>query len=264
MIRVLTALALLAVLVGTLWLPPIAFVVVLAVFLAVGWGEYAALAAAAGASPLRGLGAPLAIACALSFAAEDARMPIVALGGAAVFAAVAGLAGGRRHPGLAVRRTVATLGGVCWLGLLPGFYVAVRYQDNGVVLIALLFAAIGSGDTAAYYGGTVFGRRPLAPNLSPKKTIEGAAFGLAASAAAAAFVAFYWLPDANWLNAALVGLVLGIVGQAGDLFESAVKRVADVKDSSTLLPGHGGVLDRLDGVLFGGPVLYAAAVFDLL
>lgn len=264
MIRVLTAIVLLAVLAGTLWLPPVAFVAVLALFLAVGWTEYAALASAAGATPLRGLGAPIVIACAASFAAADPRMPILAFGVAVLAAAVAGLAAGRRHPALAVRRTVGTLGGICWLGLLPGFYVALRYHDDGVILIALAFAAVSSGDIGAFYGGTLFGRHPLAPNLSPKKTIEGTVCGLAASGIGAAVVAHFWLPGATWSTGLLLGLMLGAVGQAGDLFESSVKRTAEVKDSSTLLPGHGGVLDRLDGLLFGGPVIYAAVVLGIL
>ena len=264
MIRILTAIVLLAVLAVALWLPPVAFVAVLAVFLAIGWSEYAALASAAGATPLRGLGAPLVIACAASFAVDDPRMPILAFGGAVLMAAVAGLAAGRRHPSLAVRRTVGTLGGICWLGLLPGFYVSMRYQENGAILIALAFAAVSSGDIGAYYGGSLLGRHPLAPKLSPKKTIEGTVFGLAASAIGAAVVAHFWLPTATWTTGLLVGLVLGVVGQAGDLFESSVKRTAAVKDSSTLLPGHGGVLDRLDGLLFGGPVLYAAVVLGFL
>lgn len=264
MIRILTAIVLLFILGGTLWGPPIAFVVVLAVFLAVAWNEYASLAAEAGATPLRGLGAPLAIACMASFAYPDPRTPVVIFAAACLLAALAGLAAGKRHPALAVRRVVATIGGLVWLGLLPGFYVALRYTEHGVALIALLFAAVAAGDIFAFYGGSLFGRHPLAPELSPKKTLEGTGFGLAASAIGAAVVCFYWLPETTWTTGLGVGLLLGVVGQAGDLFESSLKRAANTKDSSRLLPGHGGVLDRLDGLLFAGAALYACVFFDLL
>jgi len=264
LIRILTAIVLLSILAGTLWLPPYAFVVVLAVFLAVAWREYAGLAAAAGASPLNGFGAPLSIACAASFAADDLRTPIVVTGVAFLLSAVLSLAAGRQHPTLAIRRTIGTVGGICWLGVLPGFCVALRYEPRGVALIVLLFAAVSSGDIAAYYGGSQFGRRPLAPNLSPQKTIEGTLFGLVGSGVGAALVVHFWIDGAAWPVGLAVGLVLGAVGQAGDLFESALKRSADAKDSSGILPGHGGILDRLDGLLFSGVMLYAAVYLGLL
>lgn len=264
MLRILTAALLLAILAVTLWLPPIAFVVVLAVFLLVAWNEFAALAAEAGAAPLRGVGAPLAIACAASFAAPDPRLPATVFGLAILGCAVLGLVAGSGHPSLAVRRAVSTVAGICWLGLLPGFYVALRYEADGVALIALLFAAVSSGDVAAYYGGRLLGRHPLAPHLSPGKTIEGTICGLLAAAVGAAVVTYYFLPASSWPRGVAVGIALGAIGQAGDLLESSLKRAAGSKDSSRILPGHGGVLDRLDGLLFGGAVLYAAVVLGVL
>ncbi len=264
MIRILTAVGLLAILAAALWLPPVAFVVVLGAFLALAWREYAGLAAAAGATPVSGLGAPLSIACASSFAFPDPRTPIVVAAMALLLAATLGLAAGRQQPTLAIRRAMATVCGICWLGILPGFYVALRYEPQGVALIVVLFAAVSLGDIAAYYGGSAFGKHPLAPGLSPKKTIEGSICGLAASGLGAAVVVHYWIDGASWPAGLAVGLLLGAVGQAGDLVESSLKRAADTKDSSTLLPGHGGVLDRLDGLLFGGAALYAAVFFGLL
>lgn len=264
MIRVLTAAALVALVVAALYFPPPAFVVVLALFVAVGWGEFAALAAAAGAAPLRGLGGPMAIACAASFAPPFPGTPSLVFGLTALLAAAAGLGAGRHHPGLAVRRVVATIGGLCWLGLLPGFYVALRYDDNGVALIALVIASISSGDIVAYYGGSLLGRHALAPHLSPKKTVEGTVCGLLASAVGGGVVSHFWLPDTPWSSGALLGVVLGTAGQVGDLFESSLKRAAGSKDSSRVLPGHGGILDRIDGLLFGGCVAYVALFFDLI
>lgn len=264
MIRILTGAVLIALLVATLWAPPLAFVALLALFQAIGWREFASLAAETGAAPLRGLGGPLAIVCAASFAAARPGTPIMVFGLAVLLSAIAGLAAGKQHPGLAVRRVMATVGGLCWLGLLPGFYIALRYENDGVALIVLVIAAISSGDIAAYYGGSLFGRHALAPELSPKKTIEGTILGLVASTAAATAVGHYWLPDLLSTRAALLGLALGAVGQVGDLFESSLKRGAGSKDSSGLLPGHGGVLDRIDGLLFGGCAAYAAVFFDLI
>ncbi len=120
-----------------------------------------------------------------------------------------------------------------------------------------LYGAVAIGDSAAFYGGTKFGRRRLAPYLSPNKSVEGSLFGLAGSALVGV-VAAHWLPGMSYLQGAIAAAALGVVGQSGDLIESALKRAAGQKDSSRLLPGHGGVLDRIDAHLPAGAVLYAA------
>jgi phosphatidate cytidylyltransferase len=266
LIRILTSIVLLLILAGALWLPPTAFVIILAVFLAVAWSEYARLATSVGATPLYlyGFGALLPITCTASFADSDPHTPITVTAVALLLSATLGLATGRHHPTIAIRGTIATVGGICWLGVLPGFYIALRYEPQGVALISLLFVAVSFGDVAAYYGGSLFGHRPLAPNLSPQKTIEGALFGLAGSSIGGAIVVHYWIVGATWPIGVAIGLLLGAVGQVGDLFESALKRAANTKDSSSILPGHGGILDRLDALLFGGATLYAAVYFGLL
>ena len=262
--RIVTAVVLIALFAASLYFTeqPVVFVAVLMGFLALAWREYSGLAAEAGAAPLRGLGMLLAISCAAAFALPYPGAPIAALGAAAVISTAAGLAAGQKHPALAVRRVVATFGGCVWLGLLPGFQVGLRYRPNdGIAWLVFLYVAVSAGDIFAYYGGRTMGRHPLAPSLSPKKTIEGTISGLVASTIGAAIIGFYWLPELDLVSAGLLGLLLGAVGQAGDLFESSLKRAAKTKDSSALLPGHGGILDRIDGLLFGGAALYVVLFF---
>lgn len=263
MVRILTAVVLIALLAASLALAPPFYAAMLVVFVALAWQEFASLAAEAGATPLRGLGMLLALGCALSFAAPEPLTPVVAMGGAMILGTVASLAAGKRHPVLAVRRAVATLGGCLWLGVLPGFHLALRYRDDGVIWLVFLYVSVAAGDIAALYGGRLFGRRPLAPSLSPKKTLEGGAFGLVASMVGAGMVANYWMPGLEAPRAILIGLLLGAIGQAGDLFESALKRAAKTKDSSEILPGHGGILDRIDSLLFAGAALFAILFLDL-
>jgi phosphatidate cytidylyltransferase len=142
-----------------------------------------------------------------------------------------------------------TLLGVYWIGLAIGQIVLLRGlpHGGGIVLDILLGTFIA--DTGAYVGGRLFGRRPLAPRLSPNKTVEGLVFGVAGAAAAVWCAGLYqdWL--GGW-DALLLGLVVGLAAPLGDLFESKVKRDAGAKDAGTLFGAHGGALDRLDAALF--------------
>jgi len=116
-------------------------------------------------------------------------------------------------------------------------------------------------DTAQYYAGRLFGRTPLAPAISPKKTLEGAMGGFVFGTLLMAVAGYWWLPDVSWLIRTLLGAAVVALGIAGDLFESMLKRSAGVKDSSALIPGHGGVLDRIDSWLFAAPVYYVFVRF---
>jgi phosphatidate cytidylyltransferase len=123
----------------------------------------------------------------------------------------------------------------------------------------LVVLTVVASDSSQYYAGRLFGRTPLAPAISPKKTIEGAIGGLAGGALVMAWLGAAWLPTMSLGARAGLGLVLVAVGIVGDLLESAVKRAAAVKDSSHIIPGHGGVLDRIDALLLVVPV-YGVAI----
>ncbi|MFQ5692913.1 MAG: phosphatidate cytidylyltransferase, partial [Nitrospinota bacterium] len=124
--------------------------------------------------------------------------------------------------------------------------------------VFFLLLVVWGGDTGAYYGGRAWGKRPLNARLSPKKTRAGAVAGLGAGVAGALLARLWFLPGGGWVEVGTAALLLGAAGQVGDLAESALKRAAGVKDAGGLIPGHGGVLDRLDSLTFAGPVLYAA------
>jgi phosphatidate cytidylyltransferase len=142
-----------------------------------------------------------------------------------------------------------------YIGAPLGMLVALQMLA-GPKATLLLMATIVVSDSAQYYTGRAFGRRPLAPAISPKKTVEGAIGGVVFGALFMAVAMTFVFPLTPIVVRVLLGLVIVFLGIAGDLFESRLKRVAGLKDSSTLIPGHGGVLDRIDALLFAIPVFY--------
>jgi phosphatidate cytidylyltransferase len=160
---------------------------------------------------------------------------------------------------------VAVLGAV-YPGLLLGTVVRLRQLPDGVAWLVLALAVTWLNDTGAYFAGRVYGQRKLYPRISPSKTWEGAAGGLLASIGGALAVkSLGWLPQLPWWGSVVVGAGAGVLGPLGDLSESMLKRAYGAKDSSRLLPGHGGVLDRIDALLFTGPfVLLCARVLPNL
>lgn len=144
---------------------------------------------------------------------------------------------------------------IIYLGLSLGALVGV-HAFGGRGAVVLLIGTIALSDTAQYYSGRLLGRHQLAPHLSPKKTVEGAVGGFVVAPILLYFAGPYFVPVARPLTIASLGIVLVAAGISGDLFESMLKRAADMKDSSTLIPGHGGVLDRIDALLFAAPVFY--------
>ncbi|HBN26671.1 MAG TPA: phosphatidate cytidylyltransferase [Desulfobacteraceae bacterium] len=146
--------------------------------------------------------------------------------------------------------------GVVYIPLFLSYLVIIRSGENGILSIFLILVLIILGDTGAFYAGTCFGRHKLAPVVSPGKTIEGSIGGLGATLLGGIFFRYYFMPQLNLGMAIIFFLCIGIAGQAGDLFESLFKRRAGVKDSGNILPGHGGILDRIDALLFASPVAY--------
>lgn len=150
----------------------------------------------------------------------------------------------------------ATVMGALWIGGGLAFLILLReIPHHGRLALFTVLLAVWAGDTLAYFGGRVFGRHKMAPTTSPGKTWEGFVFGTAATV----FVAFIALYKQGFLTIAqsvVLGVVIAIAAPIGDLFESLLKRDAGVKDSGTLLGGHGGMLDRLDAFLFAAPAAY--------
>lgn len=153
------------------------------------------------------------------------------------------------------------LTGFLYVPLLLGHLMLLRGLPHGIQWIMLLLVIVMSGDSAAYYVGSSFGRHKLYPAVSPNKSVEGALGGVAGSLAGALIARATFFPELAVADAVITALLLGVLGQLGDLFESLLKRSFGVKDSGVIVPGHGGILDRLDSVLFAAPAAFYYAVF---
>jgi phosphatidate cytidylyltransferase len=151
--------------------------------------------------------------------------------------------------------TAAAMLAPVYIGLPLGCLVGV-HALAGREAVLLLIATVVVSDSAQFYAGRAFGRTPLAPLRSPKKTREGAVGGFVIAPAFLAVAGSYWLPAFPWWWLLSLGFGIVVAGIIGDLFESMLKRAAGVKDSGALIPGHGGVLDRIDALLFASPVFY--------
>lgn len=158
-----------------------------------------------------------------------------------------------------ISSTGATVLGVMYIVLLGGHLVAIRVgfaPELSKDLLAFFFLVLMGADSAAYYGGKTFGRHKLAPNVSPGKTWEGVVAGMLASLLLAAAAHYWFFPDLPLRFALPLAAVMNVLSVIGDLTESALKRSAGAKDTAKLLPGHGGMLDRLDSLLFNAPLIY--------
>ncbi len=234
------------------------FLIVAEALLLVAFREYLTLAAAAGLSvpPVAAGAAVLATGAAFSrvlIPAPGTAIDVVLMSAFVALAATALVTwrGGRDALGSAA----AALFPALYLGLPIGGMIAVR-EAHGADALFLLMSTVMISDTAQYYTGRAFGRRLLAPTISPKKTIAGAVGGFVCGAVFLAIVGGWWLPPAPVAIRVGLGAAVVALGIAGDLFESMLKRSAGVKDSSSLIPGHGGILDRIDALLFAAPIYY--------
>ncbi|MEO6235826.1 MAG: phosphatidate cytidylyltransferase [Vicinamibacterales bacterium] len=284
MTRVLSALVLLSVVIGAIWfLPPVATLLLALVAAILAFREYCAIARALGVWVPGGIGGTAVVlagyAMWLGDRMSDGRATMLAPAGApsftpnvslepnlagivmlSAFLVVAALSVARGQPGPGVLAdAAATVFAPVYLGLPLGALAWVRVV-SGREAVVLLLCVIVISDSAQYYTGRAFGKRPLAPTISPKKTLEGAIGGMVFGTLAMAVGGAWVFQSPLWLLA-LLGAAVSLLGIVGDLFESLLKRSAGLKDSSNLIPGHGGVLDRIDSWLFAAPVYYTFVRF---
>jgi len=151
--------------------------------------------------------------------------------------------------------------GFLYIPLLLMHLVMLHRTIYGWQWLLVIMLIVMTNDSAAYYTGSAFGKHRLYPLVSPKKSIEGALGGLVGSIGGTMLAKFTFFPQLTVIDALLTAVFIGILGQTGDLFESLLKRSFGVKDSGSLIPGHGGVLDRLDSIIFAAPAMYYYVIF---
>lgn len=185
--------------------------------------------------------------------------PDVMVAAAFVLALLCRLFSGRDTNGALVD-VALTFTGVVYVAWLAAYLVLLKDWNMGGIdgrdLVFFLLLVTWSTDTGAYYIGSAFGRHKLYPKISPKKSVEGALGGLVFAVGMAVACKHWFYHELHYFDAVALGVILGIVGQVGDLAESMIKRSARVKDSGGIMPGHGGMLDRMDSVLLNAPALY--------
>lgn len=222
---------------------------------AVGLLEYHALILPGEAAAEKGVGLILGLAVIASFYNRDVILVCGILVLVLLISAVVCLA--RFRPGVSMAEALSKqVMGLVYVPLCLGHFILIRDWDKGLIWTFFVLAVVFAGDTGAYYVGKAFGRHKLSASISPGKTVEGAGGGLAANLLVGCLFKQCWLPELPWGPCVGLIVVLGVLGQVGDLVESMLKRSAGLKDSGRLLPGHGGILDRIDSLLFSAPALY--------
>jgi phosphatidate cytidylyltransferase len=258
--RVLSGAVLLLIAVIVVWFAPaVVFLIVAEGLLVLACVEYARLADAAGVTiPFVVSTAAAALTCASFARLAFGGYPWVPIDAVlmSAFVAVGALSLATWRGGKdALASVAAGLLPALYFGLPLGAMISVR-ETRGREALFLLMLTVFVSDTAQYYSGRAFGHRRLAPRISPKKTTEGAIGGVVFGAIVMVVVGNWWLPVVAVPLRALLGITIVALGITGDLFESMLKRSVGVKDSSGLIPGHGGILDRIDALLFAAPVYY--------
>jgi phosphatidate cytidylyltransferase len=250
-----------------LWfLAPIYLVGIALIVALLAFREYLEIAARAGVRVSKPAGATgVALAC---VAVGIPGMPVeAALSGTTLGLSALALSGAMKKgtsaaetSGALSTAAIATFAPL-YIGVPLGLVAATRWM-LGREAALLLIVTVAMSDTFQYYTGRMFGRRLLAPVVSPKKTIEGAIGGLVGAALALAVLGAWWLPQMAIAARVVLGLAIAAVGIVGDLFESLLKRSVSLKDASSVIPGHGGVLDRIDALLFAAPVYYVIVKYS--
>lgn len=225
------------------------FIAALAVIGALAFREFARLGAAHGLSVNPWLAPFVGLAVMLVPAGADTLLIVI-------LTAFAAMAGGLRVSDLklSLPSSAAFLLGICYI--FGSWRYAIALRDQQIWLLFFALALNWVGDTSALYVGKAIGRHKLAPSVSPAKTWEGSAGSVAGSIIFGFALFHYQAPAVEWWKVLLLSAAGNIAGQTGDLVESAIKRGAGMKDSGTMLPGHGGWLDRIDSSLFAIPVVY--------
>lgn len=260
MARILTAIVVLPVLLASIWYAPLTplFGLLAMAAMLLGLYEFWMLAKCCNTEPdvVLGITTACLITACFYFGMLEQLLPIVS-----AFTIVALAMAVMR--GMPFDRLLASVGatalGVLYVAVLGGHLIAVRTNfphPRGAQLLSFFLLVVMGSDTAAYYTGRAIGRRKLAPTISPGKTWEGAAGGMAASVCAAVIAHYWFFPELQLSVGIPLAAVMNVLGVAGDLTESALKRGAGAKDAANVLPGHGGLLDRLDSLLFNAPVIY--------
>ena len=260
MSRIITAIVVLPILIASIWFVPLTpvFIAFALAAMMLGLYEFWMLARRRDIKPdmVTGTIFAAAVFTAFYFNALDLLLPLVAVCTIATLI-VAMLRGAPFDRMLA--STGITLLGVLYVALLGGHLIAVRTgfpMPISAKLLSLFLLVLMGSDIAAYYTGRSIGRHKLAPSISPGKTWEGAIGGIIASLGAAVLAHYWFFPELRLTAALPLAAVMNVLGLLGDLTESALKRGAGAKDAAKILPGHGGLLDRLDSLLFNAPVIY--------
>jgi len=167
----------------------------------------------------------------------------------------------RQDLAISLQSAAYTLLGVFYVSWLLSHVLWLRLLAEGQYYVFYVFLVVWLGDAVALYVGTLLGRHPLAPSISPRKTVEGAIGGLLGSLSGALLGKLLLLGHFTMLQSLVSGGMLAVLGQLGDLSESLLKRGAGVKDSAHLIPGHGGILDKVDGILFSAPAMYYYSLY---
>jgi phosphatidate cytidylyltransferase len=263
--RILTAIVALPILLYTVWTStPYFFVALTAAAVVIALNEFYHLASKVGCRPVAAAGyvaALLVIAC---FVFDYERPAcIVAVIAALAIMSLAVEVFRSEDMSRSLASVSATVMGVVYTAILAGFLVGVRMTPDtadtpqlAAKLLTMFFAMVMLTDTGAYYTGRSVGRHKLAPRVSPGKTIEGSIGGFISAALAGIASKLIFFPEIPASHAAALGALVGIVSQIGDLSESLLKRGSAVKDSGSIFPGHGGMLDRVDSIVFTAPLLY--------